>query len=124
MWLAPVQAIVLTISEKQDEYARQVHRRLLEAGLRAEVNLRSDKIGAKIRQAQLQKIPFMLVVGAREAERGEVAVRQRQRGDVGAIPVEAFIQHARHLIRSRAVSLDLPGTGQEASADGVGSKEG
>lgn len=124
MWLAPVQAIVLTISEKQDEYARQVHQRLLDAGLRAEVNLRSDKIGAKIRQAQLQKIPFMLVVGAREVERGEVAVRQRQRGDIGAMPVEAFIHHARHLIRSRAISLEVPGLGQDAQSDGGGSKEG
>lgn len=123
LWLAPVQVIVLPISEKQDAYARQVHQRLLRAGLRAEVNLRSDKIGAKIRQAQLQKIPFMLVVGAREAERGQVSVRQRHRGDLGAMPVEVFIEHAQRLIRSRALSLDFPEMSQDAGGDGSGSKE-
>jgi threonyl-tRNA synthetase len=121
LWLAPVQAIVLPITNKQDEYAQQVHQRLLEAGLRAEMDLRSDKIGAKIRDAQLQKIPFMLVVGAREAEHGQVAVRERGRGDTGAVPVDAFMNRARQLIRSRAIGLDSPETSHEVRHDSAGS---
>lgn len=123
MWLAPVQVIVLTITDKQNEYARQVYRQLLDAGLRAELDIRHEKIGAKIRQAQLMKIPFMLVVGAREAERGDVAVRQRQRGDVGTMPLSAFIEHALHLTRSRTLNLDIPGLTPESQTNVAGSKE-
>ncbi|MBI3950780.1 MAG: threonine--tRNA ligase [Acidobacteria bacterium] len=123
MWLAPVQAIVLPITNKQNEYAQHVYQRLLEAGLRAESDLRNDKVGAKIRDAQLQKIPFMLVVGAREAGRGEVSVRERHRGDTGAVPVDAFIQRALHLIRTRAVGLESQETSQEPPPEAAGSKE-
>jgi threonyl-tRNA synthetase len=105
LWLAPVQAIVLTITDKQNEYAQQVHQRLLDAGLRSELDIRGEKIGAKIRQAQLRKLSFMLVVGAREAERGQVAVRERGRGDTGAVSVEDFINRALRLIRSKAIEL-------------------
>jgi len=100
-----------------------VHQRLLDAGLRAEIDLRNEKIGAKIRQAQLMKIPFMLVVGAREVERGEVAVRERWRGDTGAVPVDAFIQRALQLIRRRAIDLESQETSQEVQDEVGGSKE-
>jgi threonyl-tRNA synthetase len=104
LWLAPVQSIVLTISERVVPYAERAVAALRAAGLRAELNARPDKIGAKIRDAQLQKIPFMLVVGNREAEAGTVAVRERSRGDVGAMPLADFERWALELIRSRAVS--------------------
>ncbi|MCS6817560.1 MAG: threonine--tRNA ligase [Blastocatellia bacterium] len=106
LWLAPVQAIVLPITDKQNDYARAVQERLRAAGLRVDVDLRGEKIGAKIRQAQLQKIPFMLVVGAREVETETVSVRERGRGDTGAVPVAAFLERALHLIRTRAVELE------------------
>jgi len=106
LWLAPVQAIILPITDKQNEYARAVQEHMRRAGLRVEVDLRGEKIGAKIRHAQLQKIPFMLVVGAREAEAGTVSVRERTRGDRGAVPVEAFLERALRLIRTRAIELD------------------
>lgn len=90
-WLAPVQAIVLAISEDQHAYALKVQEGLEQRGVRTEVDLRNEKIGYRIREAQLQKIPYMLVVGEREAQQGMVAVRARKEGDLGAQPVEEFI---------------------------------
>ncbi len=81
-------------------------RSLREAGLRVETNTRSDKIGAKIRDAQLQKIPFMLVCGDREMEEGQVAVRERSQGDIGVMPLEEFREMALRLVRARALSLE------------------
>jgi len=106
VWLAPVQAVVLTIAERVTPYADRVVRALRQAGLRVELNARSDKIGAKIRDAELQKIPFMLVIGDREADAGTVAVRERSRGNIGAMPLEEFEQMALRLIRSRASSME------------------
>ena len=74
-----------------------------EAGLRVETNTRGDKIGAKIRNAQLQKVPFMLVCGDREMEEGKVAVRERSRGDIGAMSLEEFREMAVRLVRTRAL---------------------
>ena len=91
LWLAPVQARVLSIADRHAEYASSVRERLAEAGLRVEADVRQEKIGLKIREAQLQKIPYMLVVGDREAADGTVAVRKRKGGDQGAQPVEAVI---------------------------------
>src|SRR5947209_10204991 len=87
LWLAPVQVAVLPITDRVNDYAEGVARELRESGLRVELNTRGDKIGAKIRNAQLQKIPFMLVCGDREMEEGKVAVRERSRGDIGAMPL-------------------------------------
>src|SRR5262249_33666980 len=84
VWMAPVQAIVLPITDRQTEYARGVQKQLEEAGIRATVDERSEKVNLKIREAQLQKIPYMLVVGGREAEAGQVSVRNRKHGDQGA----------------------------------------
>jgi threonyl-tRNA synthetase len=104
MWLAPVQVAVLPITDRINEYAEAVARELRAAGLRVEANLRSEKVGAKIRDAQMQKIPFMLVLGDREMEEGKVAVRERTRGDIGAITLAEFKEMARSLVETRALS--------------------
>jgi threonyl-tRNA synthetase len=98
LWLAPVQATVLPISDRHMEYALSVRDRLKAAGLRAELDERQEKIGYKIREAQLQKIPYMLVVGDRESAEGTVSVRTRAGGDQGASPVDRFISSAREEI--------------------------
>ena len=103
VWLAPVQAIVLPIADRQNEYARQVHAKLAAAGLRAEIDERSDKINAKIREAQLQKIPYMLVVGDREMHAGQVSVRNRRHGDQGARGVDDFVAHLSRLNAGRSL---------------------
>ncbi len=87
-WLAPRQAIVLTVSEKSDEYARNVVEMLKDKGLRVDSDLSSDKLGAKIRNARLQRYPYMLVVGPKEAEARAVGVRSRDAGELGAMPLE------------------------------------
>ena len=94
-WLAPEQVRVLPITDRQHGYAGRVLDRLRAAGLRAEADLRSEKVGAKIRDAQIEKVPYMLVLGGREEESGAVAVRHRSDGDLGAMPVEQFLARAR-----------------------------
>ena len=89
-WLAPVQAVVLTITDGQADYAKQVESSLRNKGLRVESDLRNEKIGFKIREHTLQRIPYQLVVGKKEAQDGTVAVRTRKGEDLGAMPVEAF----------------------------------
>ena len=103
MWLAPVQVAVLPITDRINEHAEKVARALRDAGLRVEVNVRNDKIGAKIRDAQMQKVPFMLVLGDREMEDGKVAVRERSKGDLGAMPLDEFKQMAQRLVQTRAL---------------------
>ena len=90
LWLAPVQVAVLPITDRINEYADTVAKDLREAGFRVEANLKSDKIGAKIRDAQLQKVPYMLVLGDKELEEQNVAVRERKQGDIGAMSLEEF----------------------------------
>lgn len=102
-WLAPIQARVLPITDRQTAYARKIMLQLQEAGVRAEVDERNEKIGYKIRDAQLQKIPYMLVVGARETETGKVAVRHRDRGDRGAMSFEVFVHGILTEISERIV---------------------
>jgi threonyl-tRNA synthetase len=104
IWLAPVQAIVLPITDKQNDYAKGLVKQLEEAGIRATLDERNEKVNFKIREAQLQKIPFMLVVGGREAENGQVSVRNRKHGDQGVKPVADTIAAIRALIDSKAVS--------------------
>jgi threonyl-tRNA synthetase len=105
LWLAPVQSSVLPLSEKFVGYADEVGAKLRAAGLRVEVDSSNDKLGAKIRNAQLRKIPFMLVVGEKEAAGGTVSVRKRTEGDQGALSVEEFVDSALQLIASRALSF-------------------
>lgn len=101
-WLAPVQARVLPIAARHADYARQVGKSLDEKGIRVEVDDRNEKINYKIREAQAQKIPYMLVVGDKEAERGMVAVRHRAEGDLGAMPLAGFEDKLLEEIRTRA----------------------
>src|SRR6266571_2062795 len=107
MWLAPVQVAVLPITDRINEYAGKAAQELRAAGLRVEVNVRNDKIGAKIRDAQMQKVPFMLVLGDREVEEKNIAVRERSKGDIGAMPLDEFKRMAQRLVESRALKNDL-----------------
>jgi threonyl-tRNA synthetase len=90
LWLAPVQVVVLPITDRINEYAESITAELRDAGFRVEVNLKSDKIGAKIRDAQLQKVPYMLILGDKELDEKQVAVRERKQGDIGAMSLAEF----------------------------------
>ncbi|MCS3915513.1 threonyl-tRNA synthetase [Caldanaerobacter subterraneus subsp. tengcongensis MB4] len=102
-WLAPVQVRVLPISEKHHEYARKVYERLQEHDIRVELDDRNEKIGYKIREAQLQKIPYMLIVGDREVEEGNVSLRSRKDGDLGPISLDNFIEKILKEIATKAL---------------------
>ncbi len=91
-WLAPVQAVVLPITDRVSGHAEVVRARLLARGVRVQLDARNEKVNAKIRDAQLQKVPYMLVLGDREAEAGTVSVRHRSRGDLGVQPLDAFLE--------------------------------
>jgi len=101
LWLAPVQAVVVPISDRHLDYARSVRGRLKAAGLRADLDARQEKIGYKIREAQLQKVPYMLVVGDRESAEGTVSVRTRAGGDQGGQSVSDFLAQANEEIATR-----------------------
>ena len=103
-WLAPVQVTVLPITDRINDYASKIGDTLKELGFRVEVNLKSDKVGAKIRDAQMQKIPFMLVLGDKELEDGTVAVREKVTGDLGTMSLDDFIKLAQRLKESRALA--------------------
>jgi len=102
VWMAPVQVKILPILEKHHPYALDVEKRLKEMGVRAETDMRNEKIGYKIREAQLEKAPYMLVIGDRELESGQVAVRSRKEGDLGSMDAEAFIERITKEIKTRA----------------------
>ena len=103
LWLAPEQVRVLTVSEKSEEYGRDVLRQLLAAGIRAEADFRGEKLGHKIRDAQLQKIPYMLIVGPKDVEGGTVSVRDRIDGDLGAVSISDAIERLQGEIREKTV---------------------
>ena len=103
LWLAPIQAIVLPIADRHLVYAAAVRDQLRAAGLRTDLDERQEKIGYKIREAQLQKVPYMLVIGDRESAEGTVSVRTRAGGDQGASPVDAFIASAREEIARKGL---------------------
>ena len=100
-WLAPVQTTILPITDRANDYAEQLKAKLDEAGVRVETDLRNEKIGKKIREAQMQKIPYMLVVGDKEAENGTVSVRTRTGGDEGAMSVEEFLAKIQTEIKDK-----------------------
>jgi threonyl-tRNA synthetase len=102
-WLSPEQVRVLTISEKADAFAREVHAHLQSAGLRTSLDTTAEKIGAKIRTAQLEKIPYMLVIGQKEAEANSVSVRHRSKGDMGVQAVEEFLAEITAEVASRSL---------------------
>ena len=101
-WLSPVQVKILTITDRADEYAKQVAAKLDAQGFRVELDLRNEKIGKKIREAQLEKDPFMLVLGDKEAAAGQVAVRHRADGDLGVMSLDDFTAKLRELVDSKA----------------------
>jgi len=103
-WLTPVQSIVLPINDRNVHYGSQVVERLRQSGLRAELDDRAESVGRKIRDAELRKIPYMLVVGDREQDESEVAVREHRRGDIGTLGVEDFVGHLRTVVRTRAAA--------------------
>jgi threonyl-tRNA synthetase len=101
-WLAPVQARVIPITDRHTTYAREIEKSLDEKGIRVEIDTRNEKIGYKIREAQAQKIPYMLVVGDKEADQGTVAVRHRAQGDLGAMPLAEFADKLLEEIKSKS----------------------
>lgn len=103
-WLAPVQVAVLPITDRINEYAEKIANDLKNSGFRVEVNLKSDKIGAKIRDAQLQKVPFMLILGDKELEENKIAVREKVQGDIGQMTLEEFKEKISYLKKTRAIS--------------------
>ena len=104
VWLSPVQVAVLPITDKQLEYAKTVVARLKEAGVRVELDDRNEKVNLKIRDAQMQKVPYMLVIGGREAEAGAVSVRHRKHADMGVKPLEEFMADLKKIIDSKAAT--------------------
>lgn len=101
-WMAPTQVKVMTITEKGDEWAREVERELFSRGIRTELDLRNEKIGFKIRQAQQEKVPYMLVIGGKEAEDKMVAVRNRKEGDLGVMTLADAVAKIEEEIRTKA----------------------
>jgi threonyl-tRNA synthetase len=107
VWLSPVQVAVIPISEKHTEYGQKVHRQLKDAGIRAELDARNEKMNAKVREHTMQKVPFLLVVGEREAETDTVNVRVRgKQQPEGTVPISQFVERVKRLIGSKAVALD------------------
>jgi threonyl-tRNA synthetase len=107
LWLAPVQALILPIAERHEAYARSLEGRLREAGLRAEVDLSREKVGKKIRTAELQKVPLILVVGDKEVERGTAALRVHGQGDKGEVDVARFLGQAQELVKNRSNTVNF-----------------
>ncbi len=103
VWMAPVQVRILPITDRQAEYAEQLRQRFFAAGIRVQVDDRSEKVGYKIREGQMQKIPYLLVVGDKEAQEGLVAVRKRGAGDLGALSVEAFLDNLQKEIDEKTI---------------------
>ena len=101
-WLAPVQAKILPISDKHIEYAKRVSKELEEKGIRTEIDERAEKIGYKIREAQLQKIPYMLVVGDKEEQEGKIGVRDRKQGDIGSMSIAEFAEKVEEEVKTFA----------------------
>ena len=102
MWLAPTQIKLLGIIEKHHLYILELQKIMADRGMRVEVDLRNEKIGYKIREAQLEKVPYMLVIGDKEMENHTVAVRSRKEGDLGSMSVDEFISKALEEISTRA----------------------
>ena len=101
-WLAPVQVKLMPITDRSKEYAEEIYQKLFDAGIRVESDYRNEKIGYKIREAQLQKIPYMLVIGDKEAEAGLVSVRTRSGGDEGTMTIKDFMEKISEEIKTRA----------------------
>jgi len=103
LWLAPEQIRVLTVSEKSLEYGKEVEKRLQAEGFRVSSDFRAEKLGSKIREGQLEKVPYMLIVGPRDAENGTVSVRDRIDGDLGALPIDDAVARFHKEIQEKQV---------------------
>jgi len=101
-WLSPTQATVMNITDKQGEYCQKVAKKLKESGFRAKLDLRNEKIGFKIREHTLKRVPYLLIVGDKEMESGEIAIRTRSGEDLGTMSVDSFIEKLTHEVNSRA----------------------
>ena len=101
LWLAPKQVVVMPITDKQQAYAKEVYDKLFAAGYRVSLDDRSEKIGYKIREAQVQKVPYMLILGEKEATEGTIAVRHRGEGDIGAMKLDAFTARLQEEVKSK-----------------------
>ncbi len=119
LWLAPEQARIITVSEKSEEYGRQIEAKLRASGLRVSGDYRAEKLGAKIRDGQLELIPYMLVVGPRDAEQGTVSVRDRLEGDLGAMPLDQCLSRLQKEIADKTVRKTYSGSAAiEGKAEG------
>lgn len=107
-WLAPVQVKVLPLSDKYVDYSEKIYEKLLDEGIRAEIDTRDEKIGYKIREARLEKVPYMLVLGQKEEESGEVAVRSRFAGDEGAKNFDEFVKSIKEEISTKTIREEIP----------------
>jgi threonyl-tRNA synthetase len=105
LWLAPVQVGLVPISEKHHEYAEKVRKQLEQHGFRVEVDARNEKMNAKIRDFTMQKVPYVLVMGDKEAEAGAVSVRARGKGDSGAVPFQEFLARIQGLVETKSLEL-------------------
>ena len=103
VWLAPVQAKIIPVSEKQMKYAKSVADKLLQANIRVEIDENNDTLGYKIRKAQMEKVPYMLIIGDKEVQANQVSVRRRKVGDQGSIDIDSFISNIMCEIKNRNV---------------------
>ena len=103
LWLAPTQVKLLAVADRHLDYAFEVKKALDAAGLRVEVDTRSEKIGYKIREAQMEKVPYMIIVGDKDIEAGTISVRHRKEGDLGAMSIEDFLKIADEEIKTKAI---------------------
>ena len=107
LWLAPVQAKIVTVTDRQLDFGKALRDRLLAAGIRAELDSRSEKMGFKIREASLEKVPYILVVGDKEVEQNAVAVRERGGKDLGVMPIDGLIASMSELIKNKRTTTEL-----------------
>ena len=104
LWLSPTQISVLTISEKQNDYAIKVHQALKDKGFRAEVDLRNEKVGFKIREHTLQKVPYLVIIGDKEVESGQVAIRSREGKDLGVMTIDTISDILQQEMKDRGLN--------------------
>ncbi len=105
LWLAPVQSAILPITDAQHDYAAEIHAKFREAGIRTDIDARNEKIGFKIREWELKKVPFMVIIGDKERSSGTISVRQRKKGDLGAIGVDAFLSRLVSDIANKTLTI-------------------
>ena len=104
VWLAPVQALVIPITDRSHDYADTIFKSLQEQDIRVEADKRNEKLQYKIREGELNKIPYMLIIGDKEKEAGTVSLRARKEGDLGAVKIEEFVERIKEEINNRQIS--------------------